>query len=218
MMLHDCGVVISEGDVFFREWGGGAISGVGNSTLVLNATIAFTYKFLVFSDFLPGRSITLNESSTAVITGNVSFTDNSTFCFPDAFAGVAIGLHGNSELVINGTVTITGFEFLYYACNGGAILLTGLSTAVLDGDIIVKNTVAYRGGAITLNESSMVNITGNVSFISNSASYGGAICVLGNSRLVLKGTVTFMGNLTGVGGAIASAGDSSVILQGMSHS
>ena len=42
MMLHDCGVVISEGNVTFREWEGGAISGVGNSTLVLNATIAFT--------------------------------------------------------------------------------------------------------------------------------------------------------------------------------
>ena len=94
-------------------------------------------------------------------------------------------------------------------------MLTGLSTAVLDGDIIfVNNTAVLLGGAITLNESSMVNITGNVSFINNQAFYGGAICVLGNSRLVLNGSVTFMGNGANIGGAIASAGDISVILQG----
>ena len=183
IMLHDCGVVISEGNVIFREWGGGAISGVGNSTLILNATITFTYKLNTFSDFCPLRSITLNESSTAVIVGNVSFTSNPIYeydCSTYTFAGGAIGLHGNSELVFNGSVTITGYLYSYM---GGVIFLTGLSTAVLDGDIIVKYIVAHRGGAITLNESSMVNITGNVSFISNSVTYyGGAICVLGNSR------------------------------------
>ena len=78
MMLHDCGVVISEGNVIFRELGGGAISGVGNSTLILNATITFTYKFLK-SDFLLERFITLNESSIAILTGNVSFTNLSHF-------------------------------------------------------------------------------------------------------------------------------------------
>ena len=212
IMLHDCGVVISEGNVIFREWEGGAISGVGNSTLVLNATIAFTN-----IGFRPRRSITMNESSTAVMVGNVSFTNNVTyvgFCLDDTFAGGAIGLHGNSQLVLNGTVTFTGNTTLF-TCMGGAILLTGLSTAVLDGDIIfVNNSVVMRGGAITLNENSMVNITGNVSFVNNVAVYGGAICVLGNSRLVLKGTVTFMGNGANIGGAIASAGDISVILQG----
>ena len=132
-MLHDCGVVISEGKVTFREWGGGAISGGGNSTLILNATITFTYKFLK-SDFLPGRSITLNESSTAVFAGNVSFINIVAFqgdCFANTFAGGAIGLHGNSQLVLNGTVTFTGNT----AGIGWAILLTGLSTAVLDGGI-----------------------------------------------------------------------------------
>ena len=218
MMLHDCGVVISEGNVIFREWEGGAITGVGNSTLVLNATITFTYKLNTYSVFLPGRSITLNESSTAVIAGNVSFTNNIRYfggCSANTSAGGAIGLHGNSELVFNGTVTISGLLHGLSTCMGGAILLTGLSTAVLDGDIIfVNNTALLLGGAITLNESSMVNITGNVSFINNIADNGGAICVLGNSLLVLKGTVTFMGNRAGVGGAIASAGNSSVILQG----
>ena len=212
MMLHDCGVVISEGNVIFREWEGGAISGVGNSTLDLNATITFTN-----IGFRPRRTITMNESSTAVLVGNVSFTNNVTyvgFCLDDTFAGGAIGLHGNSQLVLNGTVTFTGNTTLF-TCMGGAILLTGLSTAVLDGDIIfVNNSVVMRGGAITLNENSMVNITGNVSFVNNVAVYGGAICVLGNSRLVLKGTVTFMGNGANIGGAIASAGDISVILQG----
>ena len=213
MMLHDCGVVISEGNVIFREWEGGAISGVGNSTLVLNATIAFTN-----IGFHPRRTITMNESSTAVMVGNVSFTNNVTyvgFCLDDTFAGGAIGLHGNSQLVLNGTVTFAGNTTLF-TCMGGAILLTGLSTAVLDGDIIfVNNSVVMQGGAITLNENSMVIITGNVSFINNSATfYGGAICVLGISRLVLNGTVTFIGNSANIGGAIASAGDSSVILQG----
>ena len=33
--LHDCGVVTSKGNVTFSEWGSRAISGGGNSTLIM---------------------------------------------------------------------------------------------------------------------------------------------------------------------------------------
>ena len=104
---------------------------------------------------------------------------------------------------------------------GGAILLTGLSTAVLDGDInFVDNTAVMLGGAITLNESSIVVITGNVAFSYNAANHlgrqsgGGAIGLLGKSQLVLNGTVTFTGNIAYMGGAILLTGLSTAYLDG----
>ena len=66
--------------------GGGAISGGGNSTLILNGTVAFTDNRNM--DTRLGGAITLRESSVAIIVGNVYFTNNS------AFLG-AIDLHGN---------------------------------------------------------------------------------------------------------------------------
>ena len=205
--LHDGGVLVSEGNVVFRELGGGAISGGGNSTLILNGTVSFNNNYRHY-EYSLGGAITLNESSAAVIVGNVHFTENQ------AYQGGAIGLCGNSHLVLKGTVTFTG----HYALTmhmGGAILLTGLSTAVLDGYITFIQNTASLGGAIALKESSCAVIVGNVSFTKNDAYKGGAIGLFDNNKLVLNGSVTFTGNRVDVtGGAILSAINSSITLQG----
>ena len=141
--LHDCSVLISEGHVTFSRWGGGAISGGGNSTLILKGTVAFNRNII---DRGIGGAITLNESSIANITGNVSFTKNVATRHGVDGGGGAIGLLGNSQLVLNGTVTFTD----NFGVVGGAILSAGDSSVILQGNITFIGNSAALGGAIAL--------------------------------------------------------------------
>ena len=202
--LYDCSVFISEGNVTFSTWQGGAISGGGNSTLFLNGIITFTDNENIHSLAPNGGAITLNGSSSAFIVGVASFTENVAHIG----GGGAIALHGRCRLVINGTVKFT----FNTGINGGAILLSGSSTLVLNGDVTFLGNIAQTaGGAVALNDSCSLILNGIVTFSGNEGVMGGAILLSGRSTVILDGNIIFFENR---GGAITTVGDSSVILQG----
>ena len=177
--LHDCSVVISEGNVTFSGWGSGAISGGGNSALILNGTVAFTDNQNVDTGL--GGAITLNEASIAVITGNVSFTKNFAFqpgpnLIDVVGGGGAIDLRGNSQLVLKGNVTFTG----NFGVVGGAILSAGDSSVILQGNITFIGNSAALGGAIALVGSRTIQLPETdctlITFANNTAyEHGGAL-------------------------------------------
>ena len=152
IVLYDRSVFISKGNVTFSKWRRGAIVGKGDSTLILNGTVVFTdnNNDYIAPDGAPstyyGGTITLKESSTSVIAGDIDFNNNF------AYKGGAIALNDNCHLVLNGTVTFTANHGYYV---GGTILVSGGSTLVLDGDItFINNYLDYsvgNGGANCFN-------------------------------------------------------------------
>ena len=203
--VHDCGVVISEGNVTFSGWRSGAISGGGNSTLILNTTVTFTDNHNNDTGF--GGAIILNGSSVTVLTGNVSFTRNKVLqdsvTGNSAQGGGAIGLHGNSQMILNGTVTFTGN---YVRLGGGAVFVYGNSQLVLNGTVTFTGNSAILGGAIASSGDSSLILQGNITFIKNVAIWGGAIALLGSRTIQIPGTdytlVTFEKNRALNGGAL----------------
>ena len=184
IVLYDRSVFISKGNVTFSKWRRGAIVGKGDSTLILNGTVVFTdnNNDYIAPDGAPstyyGGTITLKESSTSVIAGDIDFNNNF------AYKGGAIALNDNCHLVLNGTVTFTANHGYYV---GGTILVSGGSTLVLDGDItFINNYLDYsvgNGGAIASIEDSSVVLQGHVTFLGNNASSGGAIALMGNRTI-----------------------------------
>ena len=211
--LRDCSIFIIEGDAAFNSWQEGAISGSGKSILNISGTVAFTHNTYAALHYIPyiassGGAIGLNESSTAVITGDVSFTDNF------ALQGGAIALSNNCHLVLNGTITFTG-NYGYDV--GGAIFLSGGSTLVLDGDITFIENLSGEGGAIASVGDCGVILQGHVTFIGNSATNGGAIALMGNRTISLpelNDTIITFANNTAYhnGGGLYFSSLSSIIL------
>ena len=147
------------------------------------------------------------ESSTVVIQGTASFTENNIAGF--RFGG-AISAH-SSNLSLNATVIFFNNSAEY----GGAIYAE-VSHVQLAGDVAFKNNQASYGGAIYMvsaisAHSSNLSINATVIFFNNSAESAGGAIHAGVSYVQLASDVTFENNQAFVGGAIHTVGGSVLI-------
>ena len=189
---------------------------VGNTLLLKSCHCSFSRNMtllFVNNAFKSGFGAVYFLGSSSIISGNVSFVDNTALAGGSQFrlSESTCFIRGNVSFLQNNVYAVLGFD--KHACSGGVIctknsilVISGIASFIRNRAIhVAPMESGMSGGAIGAFYQSRIVFeeSSNISFIENSAALAGGAISIEDSSLTMHGRVLFERNSAGdSGGAI----------------